>query len=199
VSRFCSIKVRERLRYFEGMLLGAEDFEREQEYALAKRRLHNRALHGAGVVFGLTVEPAGEDAVRVRPGLAIDSGGRELEVPEPAVVPLDPAVSTGELLVVAAYAEEERERTVAETCQLAVKPERALSGDDVVLAALRVAPGRSPVVRRAAVRAGLPATAALAERIDELERRLAVLERARGRPDGPIERLLRLVRRRRGS
>ena len=35
-----------RVWYFQGQLLSAADFETEQSYLRAKRRLHNRWLHG---------------------------------------------------------------------------------------------------------------------------------------------------------
>ena len=40
---------RQRSRYFEGKLLTAEDFEREQDYHRAALRRHNLGLHGWGV------------------------------------------------------------------------------------------------------------------------------------------------------
>lgn len=45
-----------RLRYFHGQLLGARDFQREQEYVRNKLKLHLRCLLGYGVVCGLLVE-----------------------------------------------------------------------------------------------------------------------------------------------
>ncbi len=51
----------ERPRYFAGMLLTETELGSEQEYVRAKNRLHNRYLHGWGVVCGLQVaQPAGE-------------------------------------------------------------------------------------------------------------------------------------------
>ena len=52
-----------RVRYFPGQLLSAADFETEQSYLRAKRRLHNRWLHGWGVVGGLTVSVGPNHAV----------------------------------------------------------------------------------------------------------------------------------------
>jgi hypothetical protein len=48
-----------RLRYFHGQLLGARDFQREQEYVRNKLKLHLRCLLGYGVVCGLLVEGEG--------------------------------------------------------------------------------------------------------------------------------------------
>ncbi|NUS85656.1 MAG: hypothetical protein HOY75_23740 [Streptomyces sp.] len=50
-----------RLRYFHGQMLGARDFQREQEYHREKLRLRMRCLLGYGVVCGLHVEPAPRD------------------------------------------------------------------------------------------------------------------------------------------
>jgi hypothetical protein len=45
----------DRLTYFYGQLLGARDFQVEQAYFREKLKLHNRCLHGYGVVCGLRV------------------------------------------------------------------------------------------------------------------------------------------------
>jgi hypothetical protein len=72
-----------RVRYFDGQLLTAQDFQDEQQYHLEKQRLHNRLAHGAGIVTGLKVEGVEGTTVQVRPGLALDSHGREIIVPDP--------------------------------------------------------------------------------------------------------------------
>jgi hypothetical protein len=46
-----------RLKYFFGQMLSARDFQTEQEFFREKLKLHNRCLHGHGVVCGLRVEP----------------------------------------------------------------------------------------------------------------------------------------------
>jgi hypothetical protein len=85
----------ERERFFDGQLLTAAEFEAEQRYHLEKRRLHNRMLHGFGVVDGLGVSvPDGTDtAVVVSPGFALDRSGNEIIVEAP--VRIDPNVCTG--------------------------------------------------------------------------------------------------------
>jgi hypothetical protein len=72
----------ERVRYFPGQLLLADDLTAEQEYFLEKHRRHNRALHGAGVVSGLEVSRQ-KDSVVVQPGLALDCRGEEISICEP--------------------------------------------------------------------------------------------------------------------
>ena len=73
-----------RNRYFAGRLLGAEDFQLEQDYFRERLRRLNRALHGVGIVYGLQVSVgpdggAGEQVV-VQPGFAIDPYGEEIEL-----------------------------------------------------------------------------------------------------------------------
>ena len=46
-----------RLNYFYGQMLGVPDFQTEQHYFREKLKLHNRCLHGYGVVCGLRVVP----------------------------------------------------------------------------------------------------------------------------------------------
>jgi hypothetical protein len=78
--------VSERNRYFTGKALTARDFTDEQAYFLSRHRLHNRLMHGWGVVCGLGVgvdpnpNPGCPDGLIVRKGIAIDGYGRELIV-----------------------------------------------------------------------------------------------------------------------
>ena len=69
-----------RNQYFEGKRLTAESFRVEQRYALERRRLLNRALHGWGVVhgFALSADRDGAGTLQVGAGLALDALGREL-------------------------------------------------------------------------------------------------------------------------
>lgn len=73
-----------RNRYFSGRLLGAEDFQLEQDYFRERLRRHNRALHGTGIVCGLEVsvrpDGGGGDQIVVQPGFAITPQGEEIEV-----------------------------------------------------------------------------------------------------------------------
>jgi hypothetical protein len=73
----------ERNRFFTGKYMTARDFAGEQEYFLTHHRLHNRLLHGWGIVCGLAVtrHPSPDCADRwvvVRAGIGIDCCGREL-------------------------------------------------------------------------------------------------------------------------
>jgi hypothetical protein len=78
----------ERLNYFTGQLLGADDFRREQAYHRDKARLHNRFLHGWGIVSGLDVGLDGASTVVVSPGLALDCAGNELVLAAPLTLSL---------------------------------------------------------------------------------------------------------------
>lgn len=74
----------DRPRYFAGQLLTDADFTSEQDYVRAKNRLHNRYLHGSGVVCGLEVvcNACNGATVTVQPGYAIDSCGNDIIVCE---------------------------------------------------------------------------------------------------------------------
>jgi hypothetical protein len=89
-----------RLRYFYGQPLGALDLRQEQAYHRDRARLHNRLLHGWGIVCGLEVDvrpvaecdpdaddPAGTTLV-VAPGAAIDAAGDDIVVRRPRLVEL---------------------------------------------------------------------------------------------------------------
>ncbi|PWU14370.1 MAG: hypothetical protein C5B50_17475 [Verrucomicrobia bacterium] len=71
----------DRTRFFAGQLLTEADLNNEQSYLLAKNRLHNRYLHGWGVVCGLQVVCSEcEGWVTVKPGYAIDPCGNDIIV-----------------------------------------------------------------------------------------------------------------------
>jgi hypothetical protein len=94
----CDYIADERNRYFTGKYLTARDFADEQAYFLNRHRLHNRLLHGWGIVCGLKIvrHPNADCRKRwvvIHPGVALDCCGRELivkcetpfelELPEP--------------------------------------------------------------------------------------------------------------------
>ncbi|MBI3785370.1 MAG: hypothetical protein HY270_18415 [Deltaproteobacteria bacterium] len=87
----CGDFVAERNRYFTGKYMTERDFSAEQEYFVSRHRIHNRLLHGWGVVCGLRVDyhpdwPSAPNSdcargwVVIEPGVAIDCQGRELVV-----------------------------------------------------------------------------------------------------------------------
>jgi hypothetical protein len=71
-----------RPRFFSGMLLTEDDLQGVVDYGVAKRRLTNRYVLGAGVVCGLDVacHPCERDSVRVAPGYAIECCGNDIYV-----------------------------------------------------------------------------------------------------------------------
>jgi hypothetical protein len=80
-SACTSLQCLERTRFFAGQLLTDTDLTNEQNYVLAKNRLHNRYLHGWGVVCGLQLTCSECDGwVTVNPGYAIDPCGNDIIV-----------------------------------------------------------------------------------------------------------------------
>jgi hypothetical protein len=137
----------ERVNFFDGQLLGPDDFRAEQDYHRGMRYLHNRLLHGWGVAegFAVTVDDGG---VLVGPGVGIDSLGRELVLPDPAHLDLPPEAAVEEQTVwcVVATWEEVPSAPVAhdsgtefsrwvERCALVIRP----VGPDVAGPALVIA------------------------------------------------------------
>jgi hypothetical protein len=72
-----------RPRFFAGQLLTEDDLSALTAYTVAKDRLHNRHLFGAGVVCGLWVscDPCGGGNITVNPGYALDCCGNDLMLP----------------------------------------------------------------------------------------------------------------------
>jgi hypothetical protein len=85
----------ERNRFFTGKYMTARDFRDEQSYFLSRHRLHQRALHGWGIVVGLDVchhpdpECFKKGWLVVTPGIAVDSYGREIVLHESRPIKLD--------------------------------------------------------------------------------------------------------------
>lgn len=77
-----------RPRFFGGMLLGEDDLQAISDYMLAKRRLTNRSMFGAGVVCGLEVgcDRCESGSVSVSPGYALDCCGNDIVVDCPEQV-----------------------------------------------------------------------------------------------------------------
>ncbi len=75
-----------RNNFFSGKLLTARDLAAEQQYFRDKQRLHNRCLHGCGIVTGLEVGIAG-GRITVAPGFALDCHGNEIVLAETGSLP----------------------------------------------------------------------------------------------------------------
>lgn len=71
-----------RPRWVAGMVIQESDLNRLDHYITAKQRLHNRFVHGVGVVCGLVVtcHPCGGGVVRVSPGYALGPCGEDIVV-----------------------------------------------------------------------------------------------------------------------
>lgn len=76
-----------RPRFFAGQILTADDLNRLDYYIRGKHRLHNRQLHGWGVVNGLEVTcDACGPGVAVSCGYALSPCGEDIVVCDPVVV-----------------------------------------------------------------------------------------------------------------
>lgn len=86
-----------RVHYFYGMLLSDRDFQEQEFYDKEKRKLHNRMLHGWGVVCGLGVkaECHPSSKVIITPGMALDCLGNEIVVDEAVQVDLGELIKGG--------------------------------------------------------------------------------------------------------
>ena len=166
----------DRITYFAGRLLSAEDLTAEQNYHREKLRRHNRHLHGTGIVDGLGVRldtGSGKTAVRVEPGIALDPYGEELAVCEALSLSLPVPTPDASILVELAYSEhptrpvpapEElagtaglRYSRVVETCVASLSPTATPTPGAVVLAHLKTVRGRWAIDRRfKARRIGFP-------------------------------------------
>jgi hypothetical protein len=87
----------ERPCFFPGKLLTTEDLAQEQHYVREKQKLHNRSLHGFGVVSGLNVATQSGGIV-VNPGIALDCAGNEIVIETPQTFCPPPQSGSGAYL-----------------------------------------------------------------------------------------------------
>jgi hypothetical protein len=134
-----------RLNHFHGLRLESEDFETGEKYHVDKRKLHNKVLHGRGVVarfggqFKVNGRHRGDLSVEVMPGYALDGDGNDIILWEPKIVTVDPAKHVpklpGHAYINAKYVDEPTDfvvnkanpkfkghRRVLETCRIDVEP-----------------------------------------------------------------------------
>lgn len=75
-----------RINFFKGFLTTEKDWNDAERYHIDKRRLHNRMLHSAGIVYGFSgdlkvnARARGDLSVEVQPGYAIDGQGNDLMI-----------------------------------------------------------------------------------------------------------------------
>jgi hypothetical protein len=80
-------------RFYPGQLLTEEDLNHLEHYIIAKNKLHNRYVHGWGVVCGLEVVcDECEGWVTVKPGYALDPCGNDIIVCEAHHFPVIEAI-----------------------------------------------------------------------------------------------------------
>lgn len=94
-----------RIRAIDGMAVTADVWEEAHDYHRQLNRLHTVLHHGAGIVTGLEViasDPA-DNSVYLMPGMAVDSVGQTIVVPEPRSYDLGNA--DGRLYLIVAYNE----------------------------------------------------------------------------------------------
>jgi len=93
----CDSHLAERPRYFPRQLITADDMTLEQEYFRNKLRLHNRLLHGWGVVCGAQVCPVPKSngnggvepwKVMVSAGFILGPQGDDIVIPRNRIVDL---------------------------------------------------------------------------------------------------------------
>lgn len=119
-----------RPHFFSGRLLDVDTLTAEQDYYREKLRRHNRALHGYGVVTGLSVrvDPGGSLVV-VDPGYAINAVGEEICVRHRATLAA-PATGDGAFVTLrywehlhpAAGEMPEEARWIEEACVIGIAP-----------------------------------------------------------------------------
>ena len=100
----------QRLNYFNGQFLRANDFNLEQDYHLSMRRRHNKNAHTPGIVHGLEVV-AGTSQVTVKAGMAIDKDGREIVLEADTTLPI--SATNSNTYVVIALEEKKTDPAVA--------------------------------------------------------------------------------------
>ncbi|MEV0390292.1 hypothetical protein [Nonomuraea sp. NPDC050643] len=87
----------ERLRFFDGQQLYAEDLDGLEAANRELRWLHNRSLHQPGVGAGLAVHgPLGSAVVLVQAGYALDAAGHEIVLTETETLRVPPVAGEGD-------------------------------------------------------------------------------------------------------
>src|SRR6478736_909696 len=80
-----------RINFFKGFLTTEKDWNDAERYHIDKRRLHNRMMHSAGIVYGfssdlrVSARARGDLSVEVQPGYAIDGMGNDLMIHDASI------------------------------------------------------------------------------------------------------------------
>jgi hypothetical protein len=97
----------ERPAFFDGQRLTADDLAQAQAFARDLRWLHNRSLHGWGVVLGLVADgERGATTVTVHAGYALDCDGRDLILEEARVLEVPAAAGPATYVLTISYADD---------------------------------------------------------------------------------------------
>jgi len=106
-----SVFPKKRIRAMDGMAVTAEVWEEAHDYHRQLTRLHSVLQHGVGIITGLEViasEPP-DNSIYLMPGLAVDSIGQPVVVPEPRAYDLGNA--EGRLYLIVSYNESRPQST----------------------------------------------------------------------------------------
>jgi hypothetical protein len=80
-----------RINFFKGFLTTEKDWNDAERYHIDKRRLHNKMMHSAGIVYGfssdlrVSARARGDLSVEVQPGYAIDGLGNDLMIHDASI------------------------------------------------------------------------------------------------------------------
>jgi hypothetical protein len=143
----------QRVNYFDGELLTADDLTLDQKYHIDRLQRHHLRFHTPGIADGLTVGcDNGATSIRVMPGVAVDNQGRLITVDgvKPWEVPLpSPPLAKGEYFFAIEYgarndakettADQEQFRRVTEEPKPSYLPAPpAATSPQIVLAKVRI-------------------------------------------------------------
>jgi len=102
----------ERISFFSGELLTADDLTALDSNNRELLWLHNRSMHNWGIGLGLDVQGArGATSVAVNPGYATDSDGHEIILSNPLTLAI-PAITSGSYYLVANWVDDADEPVV---------------------------------------------------------------------------------------
>jgi hypothetical protein len=107
----------ERLRFFDGERLAAEDLQGIDDFNRSMRQLHNVSLHKPGIANGYAVTGAkGDRQVTIGPGYAIDAQGQEIVLSAPLTLPVPPVAGPTSYYLTLSYPTNAAlQQTIAET------------------------------------------------------------------------------------
>lgn len=168
----------ERVLFFNGQRLTAEDLTAAQNVNREMRWLHNRSLHQWGIAAGMAITgQKGERQVTIAPGYALDAGGREIVLGEARTLPVPPlAGENGEPAI--------RDLTISYPADAEVEVTETRTGICLPAGAVRL--GEAPVIRwleTSQVRTGFDIVLARASiRNCQLDVQLALIPRRNARP-----------------